>query len=159
MSEWTAASLFAGRGPGGKTAPAIADLLEVGDCWTWTGRVEDNGYVRLFFGGERWLLHRLVWSILVGPIPEGLVLDHQCKVRSCCNPDHLRVVTQEENNDTSGSLTARNKRKTHCPADHPYDQTNGGHWVSRDGRRRGRYCRACHRDRARAAYARKVVAA
>lgn len=135
-------SLFAGRGPGGKTAPPIADLIDAkGDCWEWLGRIERNGYGRTYYQNRRWGVHRLVWTLLVGEIPDGMQVDHLCCNRSCVNPDHLRVVTQRENNDSSGSITTRNRRKTHCPSGHPLDKT----WKRPNGRFM-RYCSTCRRQ-------------
>jgi len=66
-----------------------------GDCWSWLGARTQGGY------GYAWVdashkhvrAHRLAWELLVGPIPDGLVLDHLCRVRLCVNPDHLEPVT------------------------------------------------------------------
>lgn len=38
--------------------------------------------------------HRITYLFYVGPIPDGLELDHLCRVRACCNPDHLEAVTR-----------------------------------------------------------------
>jgi hypothetical protein len=62
-------------------------------CWTWRGVYEKSGYVR--FGGRP--AHRLVYEALVGPIPEGLVIDHVCHNKLCMNPEHLEAVTSMEN--------------------------------------------------------------
>ncbi len=69
----------------------------VGICWEWT-RATHKGYGRFIAPDERrWLAHRWCWEYLVGPIPDGLVLDHLCENKACVNPDHLEVVTQGEN--------------------------------------------------------------
>lgn len=69
----------------------------VGICWEWTAALA-KGYGRFIAPDERrWLAHRWCWEYLVGPIPEGLVLDHLCENKRCVNPDHLEVVTQGEN--------------------------------------------------------------
>lgn len=62
-------------------------------CWLWTGSLNSDGYGR--FNGK--LAHRRTYLEVVGPIPDGLVLDHLCRVRNCVNPDHLEPVTQREN--------------------------------------------------------------
>jgi hypothetical protein len=72
-----------------------------GTCWTWTGPTSEGGYGVISTGGREGLLvrtHRLAYELLVGPIPDGLHIDHLCKVRRCCNPEHLEPVTQAENN-------------------------------------------------------------
>jgi hypothetical protein len=66
-------------------------------CWLWTGRMNRNGYGRAYWYGKEPVVHRLVYEILIGQIPKGLVLDHLCRVRHCCNPEHLEPVTIREN--------------------------------------------------------------
>ena len=75
---------------------------DVAACWVWTGRLNDDGYGVLdmsWRGGGPKLrsAHRLAYELLVGPIPDGLELDHLCFVRSCVNPAHLEPVTHAEN--------------------------------------------------------------
>lgn len=66
-------------------------------CWLWTGYVDnDKGYGRFAYPGGT-LAHRFAYELLVGPIPDGLQVDHKCRVKSCVNPDHLQAVTQELN--------------------------------------------------------------
>lgn len=78
-----------------KLQPRI--LVTPSGCWEWQGELNRNGYGRVWIEGRRLMVHRVVWELLRGPIGEGLVLDHLCKVRCCCNPDHLDPVTQREN--------------------------------------------------------------
>lgn len=68
-------------------------------CWEFTG-AKTNGYGVVGAGGgtRTALVHRIVYMGLVGPIQEGLFLDHLCRNRACCNPLHLEVVTVTENN-------------------------------------------------------------
>jgi hypothetical protein len=67
-----------------------------GDCWLWTSSRSAAGY-GVIGRGRRGdgvaYVHRAVYEILVGPVPVGLVLDHLCRVRHCCNPDHLEPVS------------------------------------------------------------------
>jgi hypothetical protein len=71
-------------------------------CWEWQGTLQPNGYGEVSWDGQKWRTHRLVYTLLVGPIPEGLHLDHAqdrgCRSRACCWPVHLEPVTQAENN-------------------------------------------------------------
>jgi predicted DNA-binding transcriptional regulator AlpA len=69
---------------------AIADS----GCWEWTGNRDQFGYGR--YRGKS--AHRLVFVLMVGTIPDGLHLDHLCRVRRCVYPVHLEPVTQAENN-------------------------------------------------------------
>jgi hypothetical protein len=70
----------------------------VDGCWSWTGYVSPNGYGQI--GVDRVVLyvHRWAYEHFIGPIPEGLHLDHLCERRNCCKPWHLEPVTQAENN-------------------------------------------------------------
>jgi hypothetical protein len=113
--------------------PRVVDLIDPsGDCWEWTGSL-NKGY-------GQWsarMAHRLVWEVLVGPIPDGLTLDHLCRNSRCVNPDHLEPVTQAENNRRGYGWPAANARKTHCPEGHPY---SGRNLILFRG---SRYCREC----------------
>ena len=62
-------------------------------CWLWTGRQNRNGYGRLRLNGREPVAHRAAWECVIGPVPNGLLLDHLCRVRLCCRPDHLEPVT------------------------------------------------------------------
>jgi hypothetical protein len=66
------------------------------DCWRWTA-CTSNGYGRFSVKRQPVLAHRFAYELLVGPIPEGLELDHLCRNRWCVNPDHLEPVTHDEN--------------------------------------------------------------
>ena len=114
-------------------------------CHIWVGTTMHNGYgqVRL---DNRWTSpHRAVWEHFKGPIPEGLQIDHKCKVRNCCNVDHLQVVTNRMNMLNSDNMGAVNLRKPFCP-------TCGGEYtVKKDGYR---YCKPCFNRRS-AEYLRK----
>ena len=92
-------------------------------CWLWIAYKGNNGYGQFGWGGGSHivLVHRLSYAILVGPIPDGLQVDHLCHQRACVNPLHLEPVTRLENlrrGDNPRSL------KTHCPQGHIYDSTN-----------------------------------
>lgn len=67
-------------------------------CWLYVGIWDSaNGYGKISWNGRHMMLHRVVYELIVGPIPDGRVLDHKCRVRACCNPDHLEPVTVREN--------------------------------------------------------------
>lgn len=69
-------------------------------CWLWLGAEDENGYGRVVAGdGTRRIVkaHRRVYELLVGPIPEGMMLRHKCDTRCCVNPAHLEPGTVTDN--------------------------------------------------------------
>lgn len=115
-----------------------------GGCWLWTGSKTPSGYglARAESGSSRRTgAHRMAYELLVGPIPEGLQLDHLCCNPSCVNPDHLEPVTARVNSLRSTSPPAANEVKTHCVNGHEFTPENTGRRAN--GNRR---CRACGRD-------------
>lgn len=112
-------------------------------CWNWTGPTMGKGYACINWEGRSWLIHRAVYTFTVGPIPEGMELDHLCESKVCCNPAHLEPVTTEVNSKRSpNTLAAKNAAKTHCPQGHPYDEENTK-WTWMTGRRQKRLVRLC----------------
>lgn len=87
-------------------------------CWLWTGTEIGGGYGRTKSAGRGLLVHRHSYGSLVGPIPDGLVIDHLCRVRCCVNPAHLEPVTQQVNVRRSDSQMARRAAQTHCKRGH-----------------------------------------
>jgi hypothetical protein len=122
-------------------------------CWEWQGPKERDGYVRVGVGSRtdrtarRAYAHRITYEHYVGPIPDGLQLDHLCRNRSCCNPAHLEPVTPLENT-RRGTLAAVNSSRqraiTHCQRGHPFSGENL--YLTPKGRR---ICRACSNASAR----------
>lgn len=116
-----------------------------GRCWIWLASVSPSGYGKFRLSDPRRLVaaHRFAYELEVGPIPEGLDLDHLCRNRGCVNPAHLEPVTRSENvrRGTKGRLV------THCPQGHEYDEANT--YVSPQGLR---HCRRCRRERELARY-------
>jgi hypothetical protein len=66
-------------------------------CLEWIGSLTRNGYGQIYVEGKLQSTHRFAWMMAHGPIPDGLEIDHMCWNRACCNVDHLRLVTHEEN--------------------------------------------------------------
>jgi hypothetical protein len=117
----------------------------LGPCWLWTASTYPTGYGHsiLFRLGYA---HRVSYRLVKGPIPEGMTLDHLCRVPLCVNPDHLEAVTHRVNVLRSPiAQAAINARKTHCIHGHEFSPEN----TYRFGNGRHRTCRACVLNRNR----------
>ena len=108
--------------------------VDVTGCWLWD-KVRVDGYTQVQMSGQKWLVHRLTYTLLVGEIPVGLQIDHLCRIPRCVNPAHLEAVTPLVNTRRSHG----NNAKTHCPQGHEYTPENTLH--SKD--RLHRQCRTC----------------
>lgn len=84
-----------------------AKLDRTGDCWLWTGYIQDDGYATLKNYGKPEKIHRVAYTLAYGPIPEGKLVDHRCRVRHCARPSHLRLATNKQNME---NLTPRDGR-------------------------------------------------
>jgi hypothetical protein len=104
------------------------------ECWVWPGARNRLGYGAAKHEGKSYRAHRLVYQLRVGPIPDGLVLDHLCRNRACVNPAHLEPVTNAEN------LRRAVERRTHCKQGHEFTPENTYHGKD------GRSCRICGRE-------------
>lgn len=139
-----------------KGRPPIERFMEkvvtsIDGCWEWTAYRGKNGYGRFYFEGRGALAHRWSYEHHVGPIPDGLVIDHLCRNRACVNPDHLEPVTMSENvlrGDGPAIAAARFGDVTHCPSGHAYTEENTYRGSS------GRTCLTCKRARRREDYQR-----
>lgn len=118
-------------------------------CWNWTGRKIWNGYgVFSYKGKNSMLVHRAAYEMLVGPIPEGMQIDHLCENKVCFNPDHLEPVTNRVNQlRNTEHWVSKNAMKTHCKRGHEFNEENT-RMVPRDGGKRwARLCVPCERIR------------
>lgn len=118
-------------------------LYEVDEsgCWLWRSKINQAGYGMIWGGielGRELRAHRVAYELHVGPIPDGLTIDHLCRVRHCVNPDHLQAVTRGTNVLRGASGPAANARKTHCKRGHEFTPENT--YVTKAGYRN---CRAC----------------
>ena len=112
-----------------------------GPCWEWSKGLNANGYGTFHAQRRTHAAHRHAWEILVGPIPEGLVLDHLCRNRACVNPDHLEPVSHVENVMRGYGAMARHARMDTCKRGHEFTPENTYHY------RTSRFCRACRKIR------------
>jgi hypothetical protein len=108
---------------------------DVTGCWLWTGALNSRGYGQFGVNGKSTSTHRISYELFVGPIPEGLTIDHLCRVKACCNPAHLEAVTGAENTRRAYADL------TECANGHPYTQEN----TARYGKRKRRDCLTCRR--------------
>ena len=144
-------------------APRFWAKVQVGqpdECWPWLACKESSGYGRVgagfaLGGPSIWKAHRVAWTLINGPIPDGAEIDHlchtldlscvqgsECPHRGCVNPNHLEPVTHREN------ALRRESRLTRFACGHPYSArvSNGGP----SGR-----CGICARQKRRERYAAK----
>lgn len=131
------------------------DKVDVGDCWLWTAATS-TGYGR-FWDGERLVqAHRWAYETLVAPVPEGLDLDHMCRVRACVNPDHLQPVTRSTNLLRGNVGIPRGYRFETCKSGrHPLQGPSADVQTYSDG---SRECRPCRLEARRERYAKTKVA-
>lgn len=117
-------------------------IVDENGCWIWKsdGQINKWGYAKFITGSRRdnsrrhKFVHRVSYEVFVGDIPEGLHIDHLCRVNRCVNPDHLEPVTPAENNKRNDKLPPTiNAKKKNCPK-------CGGEWVQLKDRRQ---CRPC----------------
>jgi hypothetical protein len=122
----------------------IVTKIEFGDCWIWTGSKDEQGYGMLWYEGRSERIHRLMYAYFVEPVPRGVrnrkfgQIDHMCRNTSCCNPNHLELVTQKTNILRGNGVTAENARKIKCINGHYLENTKNG---------KRRWCRTCDKRR------------
>jgi hypothetical protein len=119
-------------------------------CWLWNGSPNRSGYGQIKVDGRWPVVHKIVYEAFVGPVPEGMQLDHlchdprrctlasECPHRRCVRPSHMLPATPRENTLRSNAVTAVNAARTHCVNGHEFTEANT--YVRPTG---GRMCRAC----------------
>lgn len=129
-----------------KNGPVPESRPDLGPCWLWTAKMLWTGYGQFWASTQRGntrivYAHRFAYEDAVGPIPEGLFIDHLCRVRACVNPAHLEPVTHRENTLRSNAPAAVAIRRGTCPKGHPRTEENR---VAGNG---GSYkCKICLRE-------------
>lgn len=118
------------------------------ECWPWIGAVnKQTGYGQIYDGRVMIGAHRAVYLLEVGPIPDGMTLDHRCNRRTCVNPTHLSPCTTQVNTQLAVD------RRDACRRNHPRAANT---YFDRNGTAR---CRACNTQRAKVYRDRKKASA
>lgn len=124
----------------GRLPPTFWNKVAITEgCWLWTAALR-QGYAA-FWLGKTMPAHRFAYEALIGPIPDGLQIDHLCRNRSCVNPNHMEAVTAQSNSLRAPTGGAANAMKSRCSRGHPFIGTNLE--IQADGRR---CCRTCRLD-------------
>ena len=113
-------------------------------CWISDRATRNSGYTCIKVAGAVRDTHRVAYEAFVGPVPDGLALDHLCRQRTCCNPGHLEPVTLWENTLRGDNFMAAKARQVNCIRGHRLPPR-------RPGRRRS--CGECVRTRSSRALA------
>lgn len=125
----------------------LARTVREGDCQIWQGAANNKGYGSVRHNGASHLAHRVIFTEMVGPIEEGMTVDHLCCNKLCQNVFHMELVTRAENS------RRKNERQTHCVAGHLLAGSNLRTSLKSDGHVR-RVCVTCQRGFAAAYRAR-----
>lgn len=124
------------------------------DCWIWQGAgVKNRGYGLFWYQGKLQGAHRIAYQLRRGAIPSDRELDHLCHNPSCVNPDHLEIVTRQENQRRSSSFSGLNSQKDKCAAGHDFNIKNT--YLRPDNK--GRECRTCRNETNKRLYGQKVA--
>lgn len=125
----------------------MAKWTRNGDCWISDYSVGSHGYSQVGWvpdGGPRsimTLVHRVAWSSVNGPVPDDMTVDHICHTKRCVNPDHLRLLTNQDNASDNLAVRINSDTGRKCMYGHPsVVRTSNG----------STYCRECKRIRSAA---------
>lgn len=136
------------------------EVDEATGCWIWQGHIDPRtGYGSITRGRKSHRTHRWFYEQANGPIPQGLQLDHLCRNRACCNPDHLEPVTRSENLRRGMGPAAVNARARTCKRGHPLEGDNVRVIPATEKRGPRRVCKQCEALRRPSASARARRAA
>jgi hypothetical protein len=129
------------------------DVHQPAGCWEWRGAQIKGGYGQFAtFRHGGFMAHRVAYELLIGPIAQGMQLDHLCRNRLCCNPDHLQPVSAMVNTHRGHGPAGENAKKTHCKNGHAFTPENTFYFPSQHGRRT---CRTCWQARSASASSRE----
>lgn len=126
----------------------LSRIKKTKSCWLWMGSMHgaNSGYGEFPFENKVVRSHRFSYELFKGKIPDGLHIDHLCRVRHCVNPDHLEAVPQGVNTLRGFAPSAIYARRTKCKYGHKYNEINTRYMLQKNGKPR-RICRPCHARR------------
>ena len=140
---WCIVSTMPGPAPTPMEERIRRNVVVQNECWLWTGYIASDGYARIqwYEGGKKraGLVHRVAYETFIGLIPDGLDLDHICRNRACCNPEHLEPVTRLENVRRGAKYRPPTCKNGHVYPENMAVRADRGH----------AYCKACRRLRRR----------
>lgn len=122
-------------------------------CWNWISCVGKNGYGVYSIQGKRQYTHRLAYEFSGQKLDSDLCLDHLCRNRKCCNPEHLEQVTQAVNTNRGDGVNYQYKPKDYCSKGHKYSEVGFYKWNNRPGK----VCKICEYERTKTKRARKKL--
>lgn len=128
-------------------------VIDEAGCWIWQKGKNQYGYGQIRLDKKRWLVHRLTYTLFVGEIPEGMDIDHLCRVRDCCNPSHLEPVDRKTNLVRGEHPNMQAHREGRCARGHVVNADTAS--PRSDGRLK---CRECTNARARERRANAAIA-
>jgi HNH endonuclease len=124
--------------------------IQPNGCWRLRGSETPSGYGRIRLrgaGGKLVAAHVFAYEIKYGSVPEGMELDHTCRNRWCCHPDHVEPVTHRTNVLRGAAPMAQIHNSGHCTRGHRFNEENT--YFYKHGSRKGRvaFCKVCKRER------------
>lgn len=111
-------------------------MVSTEECWLWAGVTTPWGYGALYTEGKKYRAYRITYEEVKGHIPEGLEIDHLCKVPQCINPEHLEAVTHKVNMQRRFGIDM-------CKRGHKLTEDNVYVGVKHTNGRIGRQCKKC----------------
>jgi len=151
ISQFTVRELFAKNDITVRSRQEIAEVKRIDrfwtkvrttdGCWLWNGAKTAGGYGSVTINKKSSLAHRVSYELCAGKIPDGLHIDHLCRVRHCVNPSHLEPVTPKTNCLRGEGPASINSKKKSCSRGHRFSEDNT--YITPDGRRN---CKTCQRN-------------
>jgi hypothetical protein len=122
--------------------------LDDAGCWVVAAGGTPDGYKYLTCNGVTDYAHRLSYEQHVGPIPSGHEVDHLCRNRACCNPEHLEAISAGENRRRAHAVRyGHDAAADVCVNGHEWSETE--RWTTGRNGKPVRYCSTCVVDGAR----------